>query len=81
MKSEKNKTTITEVTPTVSFDSPDTSFTHYVMVKVDEKGKEIGDEFNVSKKGFEQTFKNRTAKPDGTADKPQFKVKKKTQLQ
>lgn len=52
-------------------------FTHYVMVALDNKGKEKGSEFLISKKGF-QTYINRTAKPEGNASKhPQFRVKKK----
>lgn len=57
---------------------PEQPFTHYVLVPVDKKGKEIGKEFTISKKGFAQTYINRTAQPDGNAAKnPQFKVKKK----
>lgn len=53
-------------------------FTHYELVALDEKGKEKGLPFSISKKGFAQTYINRTAKPDGNAAKsPKFKVKKK----
>lgn len=54
-------------------------FTHYLLVALDSKGKETGAEFQISKKGFQQTYINRTAKPDGNANpkNAQFKVKKK----
>lgn len=55
----------------------DHSFTHYVLVPIDAKGKDKGSEFSISKKGFAQTYKNRTAKPEGTAEKALFRVKKK----
>lgn len=67
------KTLATEA-PAVVDDAP---FTHYTMIALDEKGKEKGQEFDVLKKTFEMTFKGRTAKPEGTATKPKFKVKKK----
>lgn len=67
------KTLATEA-PVVVEDAP---FTHYTMVALDEKGKEKGQEFDVLKKTFEGTFKGRTAKPEGTATNPKFKVKKK----
>lgn len=61
-----------------SVPEPEQPFTHYVLVPVDKKGKESGQEFTISKKGFAQTYINRTAQPDGNAIKnPQFKVKKK----
>lgn len=53
-------------------------FTHYELVALDEKGKEKGKVFSIDKKGFAQTFINRTAQPEGKATKsPKFKVKKK----
>ena len=68
---------ITVLEPKATEPTQDAPFTHYVLVPVDEKGKESGQEFSISKKGFAQTYINRTAKPDGTAIKPKFKVKKK----
>lgn len=57
--------------------SEEAPFTHYILVALDDKGKEKGPEFPVLRKTFDRTFMQRTAKPDGTATKPQFKVKKK----
>lgn len=71
------ETAITVLAPVAEEAAQDAPFTHYVLVPVDDKGKENGKEFSISKKGFNQTFINRTAKPDGTATKPKFKVKKK----
>lgn len=50
---------------------------HYHMIALRPDGTEkAGSDFNASPKLFENTYKPLTAQPEGTAVKPQFKVKK-----
>ena len=70
---------ITVLEPTVAENTQDAPFTHYVLVPVDEKGKEIGQEFSYPARTFNKSpYYNRTAKPEGNASSnAKFKVKKK----
>lgn len=75
MAKEKEPIITKVIEPEITQDEP---FTHYEMVALDAQGKEKGSVFTIHKKGFAQTYINRTAKPHGNAGKnAQFKVKKK----